>query len=828
MRTLALLIATTTALHAAGGPENALVVVNADSWASMTVANEYAAARGIPSSHILELRDLPDFERMNVEDFREKILRPVLKATDARGLGAQIDYILYSSDFPTAIDVTADMAGKQFPKVITQPASINGLTYFYQFTLAKNPAYLAQNINFYYRQIARTTADDPLSAAEQPRYTAAITALQKVGAAREARRNGGPQPAALPEELAELKTAHETLLAVKATRPKNTEIIYNLACVQAQLAENDAAIATLREAMEHGWWDMRHAQQDADLLSVHERADFKELIARAHAVKFELMPTSAFRAAVGWSPAGHPVPADKGARYLLSTVLAQTSGRGMSVGESVANLRRSAAADGTQPRGTVYFMENGDVRSTVREWGMQRAAEKLRELGIGASVGPGVLPQGKTDVAGACVGASDFDWAKSGSTILPGAICEHFTSFGGALEEGASQTPLTALLRAGAAGASGTVTEPYAVQSKFPSPFIHYHYAQGCSLAESFYQSVAAPYQLLIVGDALCAPWKKRAAVTAEGFRDGVVLKGPVRFEPRTAPAEFATGTLELCLDGRRVLATKAGGVIAFDSAKVADGPHELRLIANATDTAATRISTVARVVFQNGTDTVKTTAPGGEWPWDKPLAITASAPGATAITFRQHGREVARIAAAGGTAMLDPRTFGGGPVGLQPVAVYDGGREVFGEPVALRIVPPAPRTAMALAPGMSLAPGFHVTPSGGVVGIVQRAEGDWLAKAGVGKDGEFAVDGWFSVEAEEVFQFQLHGPAQLRVLVDGLPQDWPRGKEWWFVPVPLAKGLHRLRIEGKADGVPQLDVRFGGSGTLRMNGDRFRHAVAE
>ena len=33
----------------AGGPENALVVVNADSWASVCVANEYVAARHIPA-----------------------------------------------------------------------------------------------------------------------------------------------------------------------------------------------------------------------------------------------------------------------------------------------------------------------------------------------------------------------------------------------------------------------------------------------------------------------------------------------------------------------------------------------------------------------------------------------------------------------------------------------------------------------------------------------------------------------------------------------------------------------------------------------------------
>ena len=58
-------------------------------------------------------------------------------------------------------------------------------------------------------------------------------------------------------------------------------------------------------------------------------------------------------------------------------------------------------------------------------------------------------------------------------------------------------------LRHGAAGSSGTVTEPYAIQAKFPTPFIQTVYAHGYTLGEAFYQSVSGPYQLLIVGDAL-------------------------------------------------------------------------------------------------------------------------------------------------------------------------------------------------------------------------------------------------------------------------------------------------------------------------------------
>ena len=81
----------------------------------------------------------------------------------------------------------------------------------------------------------------------------------------------------------------------------------------------------------------------------------------------------------------------------------------------------------------------------------------------------GVLPANHADVAGAVIGSAGCDWASSHSTILPGALCDNFTSFGGVMSAGAGQTPFSEFLRYGAAGASGTVTEPYAIAAKFPA-----------------------------------------------------------------------------------------------------------------------------------------------------------------------------------------------------------------------------------------------------------------------------------------------------------------------------------------------------------------------
>ncbi len=832
---------------AAGGPENALVVVNADSWASMAVANAYIDARGIPQSNVVYLKDIPSFERVGVEEFRQKILQPVVRTAELRGIARQVDYVLYSADFPTAIDTTADMAGKEFPKAITQPASLTGLTFFYPFTLSKNPGYLGMNANFYFRQTMQATEELRWPVDDLQRYRAALQRLREFGARREMERSTREKeeaaakiqgrvpfiekldPSAMAAELEELKAAAAELAALKQKHPKSIELLYNFARLQARLGEGDAAIELLREAMENGWWDIAQARRETDLRLLHERGDFKLLDVRTRDANFDLWPTSGFRSSVAWTPGGQPTTPDKGLRYLLSTSLAQTSGRGLSVAESIANLRRSVAADGSKPKGTIYFMKNNDVRSTTREWGMARAAEKLRSLEISVVVENGVLPAGKSDVAGALVGIADFDWSKSGSTILPGAICEHLTSFGGALEDGAGQTPLTAFLRAGAAGASGAVTEPYALQSKFPTPFIHWHYAQGCTLGEAFYQSVAAPYQLLIVGDALCAPWKKQIKPVVAALTPGLELKGAMKVTPAIeSPDGLQAAMLELSLDGRRVAMAKPGESLEFDTTLAPDGAHELSINVTANDAIATQGRLSVPIVIRNRDAKIHITAPSGNWSWDKPLELSANAPGATSIAFFHNLRDLGRIEAAEGRITVDPRALGQGPVRILAVAMNADKTETWATPVVLNIVPPAPLRTSALAAGQSLMPGFRVIPAGQPAVIIEDGSGDWLAKAGVKHDGDFTVDGWFEAEKEDVYQFQLNGPNTLSISVDGIPLSWPRSGPWWHVPVPLAKGLHRVRIEGKADGAPKLDVRFGRSGTRRINGAILKNAKAE
>lgn len=319
--------------------------------------------------------------------------------------------------------------------------------------------------------------------------------------------------------------------------------------------------------------------------------------------------TRGFRGWYGWGQQGELLEAG-GSRYLLAAMLGVTAGRGNSVAEITAYLRSAASADGTKPKGTIYFVTNSDVRTTTRSSAFPAAVKALADLGVQAEIINGTLPVRKRDVAGLMTGTPSFDWGASGSTILPGAICENLTSFGGIFTPSAGQTPLSDFLRAGAAGSSGTVTEPFSLQAKFPHASIQVHYARGASLAEAFYQSVHAPYQLLVVGDPLCQPWavipevEVVTAADSKRLESGARVSGMLELEPRASVAGGDTADrFELYVDGVRVAQAGLGERLSLDTTVMADGHHELRVVAITSSPVETQGRTVIDIAVANHDD---------------------------------------------------------------------------------------------------------------------------------------------------------------------------------------------------------------------------------
>ncbi|MGI9014980.1 MAG: TIGR03790 family protein [Phycisphaerales bacterium] len=802
---------------AGGGPENVAVVVNSDSWASKAVANTYIHLRNIPPGNVVYLDDVPTFETISVDDFREKILGPTLQQLDVRKLAAQIDCIVYSTDLPYAVDVKSDVEGITLPQVIRPTGSINGLTYLFGPVMAKQPVYLDLQSNAYYRRTGHDRVLPQLAPDIEQAYREAVAAMQEQ----------------------RYDEAERTLAGIVEAHPDFAEAWYNFACCQSLLGRADVAMEALSKAVEHGWDNAEHTLNDADLATLRTRDDFRALTRTMR--RDEILtttPTRGFRAQQGWLRDGEPAPPGQPAmHYMLSTMLAYTAGRGTSVNEAIESLERAAAADGTSPRGTVFFIKNTDVRSTTRQWGFASAVEHLRGMGVEAKVyETHSVPRERVDIIGLMAGSANLKLDQAEFRFLPGAIAEHLTSTGGTMHERGSQTPISELIARGAAGSSGTVIEPYAIQQKFPSPFMHVHYARGCSLAEAFYQSVQGPYQLLIIGDPLCAPWAKRPIVQVRDLRAGQTMSGVVTCTPTVGAGGPAVKGFEIFVDGRRVGASPPGANMRFDSSDLSDGWHELRLVAVVDDLIETQGHFILPIIIDNHNRATTLRASSTRVALSDSITFDAESAGAEKIDIVHNSRVVATVDGAGGKVDVPAATFGPGNVVVFAHASHaaDADADAAGDavddvsisspPIALSIdvgaaLPPVdpPRNAQ---------PGFVVT-SGGETYQVRgdTIRGRWLRDLGVADGQDFTIEGWFLAEQDDLFQLQFRMPRQVTIEIDGNKTDLGRRAGWRYVPLPLGRGMHRLRIIVTGPGPAVLDARLGSRGTKRLNGEAFTHA---
>ncbi|MCP5065983.1 MAG: hypothetical protein GY946_05390 [bacterium] len=292
---------------------------------------------------------------------------------------------------------------------------------------------------------------------------------------------------------------------------------------------------------------------------------------------------------------------------LLSVMLGFTGYRGNSTPEVMACIERGIASDGTHPKGTVYLMENKNVRATTRMPFFDKTIKMLEALGGKAErlVGgkkkqDGKCPVDRPDVMGVVAGIASFNWAKCGSVFLPGAIAEHLTSFGAHFRTG-SQTKCTEYIRHGATGTCGAVIEPYAIWQKFPLPFMHGYYREGSSLAEAFHQSLVNPYQMLIIGEPLAQPYAHFAEVALASPDVRAPWKGVVKVSAEVKPAkDTETAKIELWIDGRWYSEGAPGEGLELDTKALPDGEHTLRIVAIEDSDVETRSSTVARFRVDN------------------------------------------------------------------------------------------------------------------------------------------------------------------------------------------------------------------------------------
>jgi len=680
------LVMTPWTCRAGGGPENLFLVVNSRSWASKTIANHYCKFRSVPDSNVFHLDWSGPNTKISVERFRQEILKPIVKEIENRKLAKQIDYVVYSADFPYLIGFGDDVKGQRLKFAA---GSITGMTYLYPWVLASDPRYTGLTVNWY-------ASTDPTG-----------------------------------------------------------------------------------QAPSRGF-------------------DNRQFLA----------------------PGGKRIEAG-GQRYWLSMMLAYTSGRGNSVDEAVESLRRSVSADGTRPPGTIYFMRHKDKRSVVRHHLYGAIAETIKGMGVRAEVLDGFFPDNKSDVMGAVVGKAQHAIGNANMTFLPGAICDNFTSFGGVFAWNRVQTPLTAFIRLGAAGASGTVIEPFANLAKFPHPILHVHYVRGCTLAESYYQSVTGPLQLLIVGDPLCAPWAASPRVGIEEASPRIDADGTFVVTPKPGGLQ-PIGRHELFIDGRLVSKATAGNQFKIETPKITDGYHEIRVVAVDDSPLENRGRKILPLVVDHRNQRVvlKMQTPP-QLPIERNVQVSASCPGASFIVVTHQRRELARINGENGNVQFPASLLGQGPVTMQAIALVKlenaeprklPYQRVFSEPLHLEITPGLPYAPVAGA-GSRL----KLTKKGGSpIAITASSKPSWLERAGVRRNERFVLEADVDAPRPGTHQLQIYFQGEVTVSLNDkqLFSERSGTPTQFYVPTALAAGHHRLRIEGQVSDTGAFEAQFGMRGT--------------
>ena len=224
--------------------------------------------------------------------------------------------------------------------------------------------------------------------------------------------------------------------------------------------------------------------------------------------------------------------------------------------QTLSNVWRGAAADGTQPGGEFFLLEPpGDQARNVRYRlfdNFDFHARFVSNFPAYAFIADNVTV-GRTNVLGYLTGVPAYpEWVYSTNRFLNGGMADHFTSYGGRLPvPPAGQDPVWKWIAAGATASYGTVNEPCAYLEKFPDPLCYYWYARGFSLGESYAMSVANPYQGLFAGEPLAAPYARPGSVAITNFVTNQVVSGTVTaaLHAAAAAADRPCGFLEIHVD---------------------------------------------------------------------------------------------------------------------------------------------------------------------------------------------------------------------------------------------------------------------------------------
>ncbi|MFH1746064.1 MAG: TIGR03790 family protein [Planctomycetota bacterium] len=405
---------------------------------------------------------------------------------------------------------------------------------------------------------------------------------------------------------------------------------------------------------------------------------------------FNVNAACAFDSSVSWL-GGYPSESANARRYFIGTLLGYTGERGNTPDEIIAMIDRSVASDGTRPTGTFYFMNTTDPLRNVRAFQFTGAVSAIQSLGGQAEIIDGVLPTGRHDCLGILTGVASPPIDTADMTILPGAFCDHLTSYAATFDT-TSQVKLSRWIANGASGSWGATQEPCNYIGKFPHARLHSLYLEGSSLGEAGLRSALyTPFQMLLYGDPMTRPFAHIPTVTVDDA-PGEPASGTILLTP-AATTSHPTATIaqyDLLIDGVLYDSIAPDESFIVDTIELADGWHDLRVLAtDDTPVGSTGRWTGALTVDNRGrAASLDVSEYSGNRSTPFVCDIVASGGPVREVCAVQNGRVLAAAVGPVATLTVYGLTLGAGPVRVQAEALFHDGRIVRSAPVGLDIEP--------------------------------------------------------------------------------------------------------------------------------------------
>lgn len=184
------------------------------------------------------------------------------------------------------------------------------------------------------------------------------------------------------------------------------------------------------------------------------------------------------------------------------------------VDHAMALIDRGVAADGSLmlrggPPVNAMYLTTDDTARRVRSALYPRPG-RVPGVNVEVRVAPARALKDTPRVLLAITGSARLDLAPAIDWV-PGALADHLTSLGGALDGRHDQSTALEWIASGATASYGSVSEPCNHRQKFPHPqLLLLHYLRGSTAIEAYWKSVAWPQQGLFIGEPLAAPFAPR------------------------------------------------------------------------------------------------------------------------------------------------------------------------------------------------------------------------------------------------------------------------------------------------------------------------------